>query len=146
MGQHGGADCEGIVKRSRPAKPEEYEALKRELESYPYAYRLKACERRTPEMARKFDAEMARFRKEANPMRTVIISIDEGEQVAKFNDFVADSKLVKFRLKLTYLGLLDDSDPQYSVTGTNDAIEKLFSSIGMHGVKPEILADSKATQ
>jgi hypothetical protein len=39
-GGHGSADYTGCVARSRPAKPEEYAALKRELESAPYKYVL----------------------------------------------------------------------------------------------------------
>jgi hypothetical protein len=40
VGQHGGADYSGCIADSRPATPAEYAALKRELESPPYEYRL----------------------------------------------------------------------------------------------------------
>lgn len=40
VGQHGGADYAGCIGRTKPAKPEEYAALKRELESAPYHYQL----------------------------------------------------------------------------------------------------------
>ena len=45
MGQHGGADYRGCIARTVPAKPEEYADLKRELESYPYEYRLRVIRR-----------------------------------------------------------------------------------------------------
>jgi hypothetical protein len=41
VGQHGPADYMGIIANSRPATPEEYTDLKRELESAPYNYNLK---------------------------------------------------------------------------------------------------------
>jgi hypothetical protein len=45
VGQHGGADCRGLISMTRPATPDEYAALKRELESPPYEYRLKVVRR-----------------------------------------------------------------------------------------------------
>ena len=39
-GQHGGADYAGVMGRTRPAQPAEYAALQKELESYPFTYRL----------------------------------------------------------------------------------------------------------
>jgi hypothetical protein len=45
VGQHGGADCAGVIRRTRAAKPEEYAALKRELESPPFEYKLKVYAR-----------------------------------------------------------------------------------------------------
>lgn len=47
VGQHGGADCGGIIRRSRPAEPQEYAALKRELESEPFEYKLRVVQRRS---------------------------------------------------------------------------------------------------
>jgi hypothetical protein len=47
VGQHGSADCRGVVGRTVPATPGEYAPLRRELESYPYDYRL-AVRDRTP--------------------------------------------------------------------------------------------------
>ncbi len=47
IGQHGGADYTGCIQRSRPATPQEYAALKRELESSPYHYRLAVRRRYT---------------------------------------------------------------------------------------------------
>lgn len=46
LGGHGGADYRVCVDRTKPAKPEEYAALKRELESAPYCYRLVVRQRR----------------------------------------------------------------------------------------------------
>lgn len=46
VGQHGGADYTGIIANSRPATEAEYAALKRELESAPYNYRLRVMQRR----------------------------------------------------------------------------------------------------
>lgn len=45
-GGHGGASYSACIRRTRPAKPEEYAQLKRELESEPYNYRLKVIQRR----------------------------------------------------------------------------------------------------
>lgn len=47
IGQHDTADLRGCIAASRPATPEEYAPLVRELESAPYFYRLKVC-KRTP--------------------------------------------------------------------------------------------------
>jgi len=40
IGQHGAAWYAGVIAETRPAKPEEYESLRRELEAAPYNYRL----------------------------------------------------------------------------------------------------------
>ena len=40
VGQHGGADYAGVISRTRPATPDEYAALARELEAAPFGYRL----------------------------------------------------------------------------------------------------------
>ncbi len=48
IGQHGAADYHGVLKITKPAKPEEYKDLKRELENYgpPEAhYNLKVLKR-----------------------------------------------------------------------------------------------------
>lgn len=45
-GQHGAADYTGCISTSRPARPDEYAALKRELEGAPFHYRLKIYKRR----------------------------------------------------------------------------------------------------
>lgn len=44
IGQHNGADL-GIVYHTKAATPEEYTALKNELESYPYYYHLRVVKR-----------------------------------------------------------------------------------------------------
>lgn len=44
-GQHGAASLTGVMNRTRPATPDQYAALKRELESAPYRYRLIIRER-----------------------------------------------------------------------------------------------------
>lgn len=36
VGQHGGADYAGVIRGTRPAEPEEYAALKKELENIGY--------------------------------------------------------------------------------------------------------------
>lgn len=46
IGQHGGADYAHCLRATRAAKPEEYAALKSELESAPYRYRLRVIQRR----------------------------------------------------------------------------------------------------
>lgn len=46
VGQHGGADCSGIVARTRLARPSEYRNLKRELERIGYC--LKVLKRAPP--------------------------------------------------------------------------------------------------
>lgn len=45
VGQHGSANYHIIVWTSRPATPDEYASLKRELESAPYHYQLKVYRR-----------------------------------------------------------------------------------------------------
>lgn len=50
IGQHGGADGSAIVRSSRPATEAEYAALKRELESYPYEYKLTVVQRISRQM------------------------------------------------------------------------------------------------
>jgi hypothetical protein len=52
VGQHGGADLIGVIHATRRARPEEYAALKRELERAPYEYKLKVYQRRPPRGAR----------------------------------------------------------------------------------------------
>jgi hypothetical protein len=49
VGQHSSCSWEWY-RETRPAKPEDYASLKRELESAPYGYRLKVCHRITPQM------------------------------------------------------------------------------------------------
>jgi hypothetical protein len=46
IGQHGAASLD-VIYRTKPAKPEEYAALKRELESAPYNYHLDVRQRVT---------------------------------------------------------------------------------------------------
>mgnify|MGYP001613672705 CR=1 FL=1 len=48
VGQHGSADPHHVVRYTRPAKPDEYAALKAELEAVPYGYRLKVYSREQP--------------------------------------------------------------------------------------------------
>lgn len=45
IGQHGAADPHGIVLRTTAASPDEYAAVKRELESAPYGYQLEVRKR-----------------------------------------------------------------------------------------------------
>lgn len=40
VGQHGGASYQGCMARSRPAKPAEYDPLRRELEERGYALKI----------------------------------------------------------------------------------------------------------
>jgi len=51
VGQHGAADPRHVIASTKPATAVEYWALKSELESAPYGYRLKAYRR----MQRSFD-------------------------------------------------------------------------------------------
>ena len=51
VGQHGAADCRGLIDSTRPATPEQYATLKRELESI--GYKLKVCHRVTSDMESK---------------------------------------------------------------------------------------------
>lgn len=44
IGQHSSCSRDWL-RTTRPAKPEEYASLKRELESAPYRYQLKVCSR-----------------------------------------------------------------------------------------------------
>lgn len=61
IGQHGGADYQGVMSRTRPATAEEYADLKRELESL--GYNLDVRQRRVHKTWRKeYDAERARLK------------------------------------------------------------------------------------
>jgi len=44
-GQHARGHYGYVINQSRPARPEEYEALRRELESPPHNYRLRVMQR-----------------------------------------------------------------------------------------------------
>jgi hypothetical protein len=46
VGQHGGADYQGVIRRTRAATEDDYASLKRELEASPYGYRLKVVKHR----------------------------------------------------------------------------------------------------
>jgi hypothetical protein len=46
VGQHGAADYETVIRQTRPATPEEYTPLKRELERAPYGYTFTVRARR----------------------------------------------------------------------------------------------------
>jgi hypothetical protein len=45
VGQHGGADYSHVIRATRPAQPQEFAALKRELEGVPYCYALRVLKR-----------------------------------------------------------------------------------------------------
>jgi hypothetical protein len=54
VGQHGAADYQGVISRTRLAKPAEYADLLKELESPPYDYRLDVKRRAPgPKMAKR---------------------------------------------------------------------------------------------
>lgn len=46
IGQHSGADYEHVIAQTKPATPEQYAALQRELESAPFEYVLNVCTRK----------------------------------------------------------------------------------------------------
>jgi len=62
VGQHGGGDPMVVIQRTRPATPQEYRALKRELESAPYDYKLRVCERMSRTMRDECMREARRMR------------------------------------------------------------------------------------
>lgn len=45
VGQHGAAHYDGCLRKTTPATPEEYAALKAELEAYPYNYKFRVYRR-----------------------------------------------------------------------------------------------------
>jgi hypothetical protein len=45
VGQHGRADYTGVIKSTVPAKPEEFAALRRELEGKPFTYSFRVVAR-----------------------------------------------------------------------------------------------------
>lgn len=47
LGQHAAADYAGVIRQSRPATPEEYAPLLRELQGVPYRYRFNVRRRAT---------------------------------------------------------------------------------------------------
>lgn len=65
VGQHGSASPYGVIGDTRPATPEEYADLKKELECAPYGYKLKVYTRMQPafDKARRDEAERLRKRK-----------------------------------------------------------------------------------
>ena len=62
IGSHSGADYQGVISRTTPTSAKEHEALKQELEGYPYEYRLRVYQRRTSEHLDALNAELARYR------------------------------------------------------------------------------------
>jgi len=54
IGQHGAADYSGVISLTKPAKPSEYRALKKELEGI--GYRLKVVQRQTPALRKEYEA------------------------------------------------------------------------------------------
>jgi len=48
IGQHGAADYSAVIERTRPATPEEYAYLERELTAPPFFYRLNVIKRANP--------------------------------------------------------------------------------------------------
>lgn len=65
VGQHGSASPYAVIRDTRPATPEEYADLRKELEGAPYGYRLKVYTRmrRGFDAARRAEAERLRQRK-----------------------------------------------------------------------------------
>jgi len=51
IGQHGGGDCNLMMRATKPARPSEYKELKKELEGIGYV--LDVHEKSTPRMAKK---------------------------------------------------------------------------------------------
>jgi hypothetical protein len=70
VGQHGGCDL-GWYHQTRPATEAEYANLKRELESYPYGYRLKTYRRMTSTLRDRFMAEVRRLNSRTHETATV---------------------------------------------------------------------------
>jgi hypothetical protein len=60
IGQHGAADPNGCIQSTRPARPDEYADLKRELESAPYDYDLQVVHRHTQQHLAARRAELSR--------------------------------------------------------------------------------------
>lgn len=63
VGQHSAADYRGCINSSRPATPDEYLSLKKELERAPYHYRLHVVSRQT-------SAHRHSIREQLRPQRT----------------------------------------------------------------------------
>lgn len=66
IGQHGDGDIRGVIEKTRPATPEEYAPLVRELERYPYFYQLKVVQRDSNAMYHIRAAEVRRLNNLAN--------------------------------------------------------------------------------
>lgn len=60
-GQHGGADYQGVIARTKPATPDEFKRLKDELESEPYNYNFKVYARKTTGHRDAYNAELKRI-------------------------------------------------------------------------------------
>jgi len=61
IGQHGAGDLHGVINRTRPATPEEYAPLKRELEGAPYRYRLRVVQRASRRLRERHDPVDRRY-------------------------------------------------------------------------------------
>jgi hypothetical protein len=61
VGQHGAGDPQGLIGRTRLATESEYRALKRELESNPYNYKLRVIKRLLQSYRRVRLAELERI-------------------------------------------------------------------------------------
>ena len=70
LGQHGSADANFVVSKTRLAKKEEYAELKRELERI--GYKLKICKKLTPAMRETLLDVQGNFRDEANSLGAAI--------------------------------------------------------------------------
>lgn len=55
VGQHSGGSYEVVMAQTTLARPNEYHALKVELEAEPYRYKLQVCSRRTPQHRREYE-------------------------------------------------------------------------------------------
>jgi hypothetical protein len=60
VGQHSDASFDYVSRKTRPAKPSEYAALKRELESKPYEYKLRVVKKATQRHLAQRQAAMKR--------------------------------------------------------------------------------------
>lgn len=79
VGQHGGADYDHIIQGSRPATPDEYADLKRELEAYPYGYKLKVYLRETPEHRAEYERRLEMAKRVVLPYETVRLTVIDGK-------------------------------------------------------------------
>ena len=128
LGQHGGGDCRGMMLATKPAKPSEYKALKKELEQIGYV--LEVRERMTEEMRNRRIADANRQRQAVTPRH------EEPGQLRLFG--MAASKGGGYHV-MTYGGDRYTSIAWYPTRAeAEDHVQHLLDTGGWRGMPPRV--------